>query len=156
MNIAVWFLDHYDWKYMLYVSGGLQVLNVFLILVTFRGHRITKKIPLYQIDWMSYFLVLTAILCGAYFFVYAEKKYWFESSQMVLMLMIALISGGLFIFKELLVKRPTFDFEVFKSANWIFIVFSFLHKQGNAESLSFGDVFNLELGSVASCWRTIH
>lgn len=117
MNIAVWFLDHYDWKYMLYVSGGLQVLNVFLILVTFRGHRITKKIPLYQIDWMSYFLVLTAILCGAYFFVYAEKKYWFESSQMVLMLIMALITGGLFIFKELLVKRPTFDFEVFKYAN---------------------------------------
>lgn len=117
MNIAVWFLDHYDWKYMLYVSGMLQVLNVFLILVTFKGHRITKKIPLYQIDWISYILVLTAILCGAYFFVYAEKKYWFESSQLVMMLIIALISGGMFIFKELLVKRPTFDFEVFKYAN---------------------------------------
>lgn len=117
MNIAVWFLDHYDWKYMLYVSGMLQVLNVFLILVTFKGHRITKKIPLYQIDWMSYFLILTSILCGAYFFVYAEKKYWFESSQMVLMLMISLITGGLFIFKELLVKRPSFNFEVFKYAN---------------------------------------
>ncbi|MEN2399840.1 MFS transporter [Flavobacterium sp. MC2016-06] len=117
MNIAVWFLDHYDWKYMLYVSGMLQVINVFLILITFKGHRITKKIPLYQIDWISYILVLTAILTGAYFFVYAEKKYWFESSQMVLMLMISLITAGLFVFKELSVKRPTFHFEVFKYAN---------------------------------------
>lgn len=81
MNIAVWFLDHYDWKYMLYVSGGLQVLNVFLILVTFRGHRITKKIPLYQIDWISYFLVLISILCGAYFFVLTVARYSIPQSR---------------------------------------------------------------------------
>lgn len=117
MNIAVWFLDNYDWKYMLYVSGFLQVLNVFLIMITFKGHRITKKIPLYQIDWISYFLVLTAILSGAYFFVYAEKKYWFESEQMVLTLTISFIAAGLFVFKELSVKRPSFNFEVFKYAN---------------------------------------
>ncbi|KDN53922.1 MFS transporter [Flavobacterium seoulense] len=117
MNIAVWFLDNYDWKYMLYVSGALQVLNVFLIMITFRGHRITKKIPLYQIDWISYFLVLTSILTGAYFFVYAEKMYWFESSQMVLSLAVFLITTGLFIFKELSVKRPSFHLEAFSYAN---------------------------------------
>ncbi|HJS01147.1 MAG TPA: MFS transporter [Flavobacterium sp.] len=117
MNIAVWFLDNYDWKYMLYVSGMLPVLNVFLIMISFRGHRISKKIPLYQIDWISYFLVLTSILTGAYFFVYAEKKYWFESSQLVLTLIIALVTAGLFVFKELSVKRPSFHFEVFRYAN---------------------------------------
>jgi MFS transporter, DHA2 family, multidrug resistance protein len=117
MNIAVWFLDNYDWKYMLYVSGILQIFNVLLIMISFRGHRITKKIPLYQIDWLSYFLVLTAILTGAYFFVYAEKKYWFESSQLVLVLMVSLITAGLFVFKELSVKRPSFNFEVFRYAN---------------------------------------
>jgi DHA2 family multidrug resistance protein len=117
MNIAVWFLDHYDWKYMLYVSGMLQVVNVFLILITFNSHRITKKIPLYQVDLLSYVLVLTSILTGAYFFVYAERKYWFESSQLVLSLVVCLITGGLFVFRQLLLKRPSFDFEVFKYAN---------------------------------------
>ena len=117
MNIAVWFLDHYDWKYMLYVSGMLHILNVSLIMLTFKGHRITKKIPLYQINWTSYFLVLTSILTGAYFFVYAEKKYWFDSSQLVMVLITCLITGGLFMFKELSVKRPSFDFDVLKYAN---------------------------------------
>ncbi|MCW2121207.1 MFS transporter [Flavobacterium sp. 7A] len=117
MNIAVWFLDHYDWKYMLYVSGMLHVLNVFLIMLTFKGHRITKKIPLYQINWTSYFLVLTSILSGAYFFVYAEKKYWFDSSQLVTALIVCMITGGLFMFKELSVKRPSFNFDVWKYAN---------------------------------------
>ena len=117
MNIAVWFLDHYDWKYMLYASAMLQLFNVFIIMITFKGHRITKKIPLYQIDWISYFLVLTSILTGAYFFVYAEKKYWFESEQLILALVICLVTAGLFVFKELSVKRPSFNFDVFKYAN---------------------------------------
>jgi DHA2 family multidrug resistance protein len=117
MNIAVWFLDNYDWKYMLYVSGMLQIINVFLILITFNGHRITKKIPLYQIDWISYVFVLIAILSGAYFFVYAEKKYWFESSELILALMVSLITSGLFIFRQISVKRPSFDFNVIRYAN---------------------------------------
>jgi DHA2 family multidrug resistance protein len=117
MNIAVWFLDHYDWKYMLYVSGMLQVINVFLILVTFNSHRITKKIPLYQVDFLSFVLILTSVLTGAYFFVYGERKYWFESSQLILSLIFCLITGGLFVYRQLLLKRPSFDFEVFKYAN---------------------------------------
>lgn len=117
MNIAVWFLDHYNWKYMLYFSGMLQIISVFLILITFKTHRTSKKIPLYQVDWISYVLVLTAVLTGAYFFVYAEKKYWFESSQLVVALIFSLITSGLFIFRQLLVKRPSFYLDVFKYAN---------------------------------------
>ncbi|MBK0371298.1 MFS transporter [Flavobacterium agrisoli] len=117
MNIAVWFLDHYDWKYMLYVSGFLQIINVLLIMITFKGHRITKKIPLYQVDWIGYILVLTAILSGAYFFVYAEKKYGLQSTEMVLMLMLSLITSGLFVFRQYTHKRPSFDLNVLRYAN---------------------------------------
>ncbi|RZJ54817.1 MAG: MFS transporter [Flavobacterium sp.] len=117
MNIGVWFLDHYDWKYMTYVSGMLEVINVFLILITFNGHRITKKIPLYQVDWISYVLILTAILSGAYFFVYAEKKYWFDSDGLVLALIVSLITSGLFVFRQISIKRPSFDFNVIRYAN---------------------------------------
>ncbi|MES2239527.1 MAG: MFS transporter [Bacteroidota bacterium] len=145
MNIAVWFLDNYDWKYMLYVSGMLQVLNVFLIMITFRGHRITKKIPLYQIDWISYLLVLTSILSGAYFFVYAEKKYWFESSQMVLVVVVSLITAGLFVFKELSVKRPSFNFEVFRYANLRtgFLLFFLFYISRATLSLCHGAMFSI-------------
>ncbi|RVT80033.1 MFS transporter [Flavobacterium sufflavum] len=145
MNIAVWFLDNYDWKYMLYVSGMLPILNVFLIMITFRGHRITKKIPLYQIDWISYFLVLTSILTGAYFFVYAEKKYWFESSQLVLLLIISLITAGLFVFKELSVKRPSFNFEVFRYANLRtgFLLFFLFYISRATLSLCHGTMYSI-------------
>lgn len=145
MNIGVWFLDHYDWKYMTYVSGMLEVINVFLILITFNGHRITKKIPLYQVDWISYVLVLTAILSGAYFFVYAEKKYWFESQELVLALILALITSGLFVFRQILIKRPSFDFNVLRYANLRigFLLFFIFYISRATLSICHGAMFSI-------------
>jgi hypothetical protein len=72
---------------------------------------------LYQVDWISSVLVLTTVLSGAYFFVYGEKKYWFESSQLVIALCASLIAAGLFIFRQVLVKRPSLNLNVFSYAN---------------------------------------
>jgi uncharacterized membrane protein YidH (DUF202 family) len=123
----------------------LQILNVLLIMITFQGHRITKKIPLYQIDWISYFLILTAILTAAYFFVYAEKKYWLESSEMVFSLIVSLITAGLFVFKELSVKRPSFNFEVFRYANLRtgFLLFFLFYISRATLSLCHGAMFTI-------------
>ena len=117
MNIAVWLLENYDWKYMAYGSAFFQIVCVALVMFTFNNNRFHKKIPLYQIDWASFILVLTAILCGSYFVVYGQKKYWFESPQIVAALIVALLTGGFFIARQMLVKRPTFDMRVFRYAN---------------------------------------
>ncbi|WP_306349845.1 MFS transporter [Flavobacterium sp. '19STA2R22 D10 B1'] len=117
MTIAVWFLENYEWKYMAYASAFFQIICVGLVLLTFNGNRFYKKIPLYQIDWASFILVYAAILCGCYVFIYGEKKYWFESVQIVLASIIALTTSGLFIMRQLLVKRPCFDLTVFRYAN---------------------------------------
>jgi MFS family permease len=117
MNIAVWLLENYDWKYMAYGSALFQIGCVALIMLTFNNNRFHRKIPLYQIDWASYILLLTAILCGAYFMVYGEKKYWFDSSQIVRALTVALITGGIFIARQMQVRRPTFDMKIFRYDN---------------------------------------
>ena len=117
MNIAVWLLEDYDWKYMALGSAFFQIVCVALVMITFNNNRYYKKIPLYQIDWASFILVLTAIICGSYFVVYGQKKYWFESSQIIVALIVALITGGFFIARQMLVTRPTFDMKVFQYAN---------------------------------------
>lgn len=117
MNIAVWLLENYDWKYMAYGSALFQIACVGLVMLTFESHRFHRKIPLYQLDWSSFILLLTALLSGAYFFVYGEKKYWFDSYQIKIALITGLITGGLFILRQMLVKRPTFDMSVFRYAN---------------------------------------
>ncbi|MPT34627.1 MAG: MFS transporter, partial [Flavobacterium sp.] len=128
MNVAVWLLENYDWTYMAYGSALFQILCVALVMLTFNNNRFHKKIPLYQVDWASYILVLTAILCGSFFFIYGERKYWFDSSQIILALIITLVTGGLFVIRQQLVKRPCFDMNVFRYANlrtgfFLFVIF---------------------------------
>ena len=117
MNIVVWLLENYDWKYMAYGAAFFQLICVALVLMTFNGHRFHKKIPLYQIDWASFVLVHAAILCGAFVLVYGEKKYWFQSNQIVWATVATIISVGLFLVRQLLAKRPCFDLVVFRYAN---------------------------------------
>jgi DHA2 family multidrug resistance protein len=117
MNIAVWLLENYDWTYMAYGSAFFQLLCVTLVLLTFNGNRFHRKTPLFQVDWASFVLVHAAILCGAFFFVYGEKKYWFQSQEIILAAIGFCFTGGLFVVRQLLVKRPFFDMHVFRYAN---------------------------------------
>ncbi|HWV33714.1 MAG TPA: hypothetical protein VN038_28865 [Dyadobacter sp.] len=128
MNIAVWLLENYDWNYMAYGSAFFQLLCVALVLLIFNGRRFHRKTPLFQIDWASLVLVHAAILCGAFVLVYGEKRYWFESPLIVAACAGAAITSALFILRQQLVKRPCFDFAVFRYANLrtgllLFIVF---------------------------------
>ncbi|KOS07482.1 MFS transporter [Flavobacterium akiainvivens] len=126
MNLAVYLLDNYDWKYMAWGSALFQVVCVALILATFKSHRIHKKIPLYQLDWASFVLVHATILSGAFVFIYGEKKYWFQSAQIVWATVIFLLFGALFFMRQITIKRPAFDLSVFKYPNLRIGVYLFI------------------------------
>ncbi len=117
INVAVWLLENYDWTYMAYGSAFFQLLCVAMVLITFNGHRFHRKTPLYQIDWASFILVHASILSGAFVLVYGEKKYWFQSEQIVVATIACAITGALFMVRQLLVKRPCFDLRVLNYPN---------------------------------------
>ncbi|ALL08782.1 MFS transporter [Pedobacter sp. PACM 27299] len=155
MNIVVWLLENYDWKYMAYGSAFFQLICVALVLITFNGHRFHKKTPLYQVDWASYVLVHTAIICGAFVLIYGEKKYWFQSSQITLATAITAVSSGLFLVRQLLVKRPCFDLKVFHYANLrtglvLFVLFYISRASLNICHTTMSKVWNWEPVRVAN------
>lgn len=155
MNIVVWLLENYDWKYMAYGSAFFQFLCVALVLITFNGHRFHKKTPLYQVDWASFVLVHTAILCGAFVLVYGEKKYWFQSAEIILATAITAVSSGLFLMRQLLVKRPCFDLKVFRYANLrtglvLFVLFYISRASLNICHSTMSKVWNWEPVRVAN------
>lgn len=154
MNIAVWLLENYEWSYMAYGSALFQILCVALVMLTFNDTRFHKKMPLYQIDWASYVLILTSILCGTYFLIYGEKKYWFDSSQITLALIIAMVTGGLFVMRQILIKRPSLDLNVFRFANlrtgfFLFLLFYIARATLNICHSTMYMVWNWEPSRVA-------
>ncbi|AWM13887.1 MFS transporter [Flavobacterium sp. NRK F10] len=154
MNIAVWLLENYDWKYMAYGSAMFQIICVGLVMLTFNENRFHKKIPLYQVDWSSYILVLTAILSGAFVFIYGEKLYWFDSIAIKAAIVVAFITGGLFVIRQVVLKRPCFDMGVFQFDNLrigflLFIIFYISRATLNICHSTMFSVWNWEPSRVA-------
>lgn len=115
IHIMVWLMDNSDWQHMAYGGALFQVLGMGLILLVFNTKRFTKKLPLYQVDWVSYLLVLPGILCGSYVLVYGEKLYWFQSGKIAVCAIIAVVFMGLFVLRQLRIKRPAFNMNVFRN-----------------------------------------
>ena len=154
MNITVWMLDNYDWKYMVYGSAVFQLICVGLVLLTFTNNRFHRKFPLYQIDWASFILLLASILCGTFVFIYGEKKYWLDSPQIIHAIIICLISTSLFIMKQAISRRPVFNLKVFSYANLrigflLFIIFYISRATLNICHSTMLTVWNWEPARVA-------
>lgn len=154
MNIAVWLLENYEWSYMAIGSGVFQILCIGLVMLTFNENRFHKKIPLYQIDWASYILILLSILTGAFVLVYGEKKYWFESYQILYNTIISITSLGLFIFRQISSKRPVLDITIFQFSNlrtgfFLFIIFYISRTSLNICHTTMLNIWNWEPMRVA-------
>ncbi|BAV04585.1 hypothetical protein SAMN05421788_111218 [Filimonas lacunae] len=113
IHLMVWMMDHYDWLHMAYGAAFFQVVGMGLMLLVFNTNRYGRKIPLYQVDWISYLLVLPGVLCGSFVLVYGEKKYWFDSAQIAVYAIVAVVFMGLFVLRQLRIKRPAFNMSVF-------------------------------------------
>jgi MFS family permease len=154
MNIAVYLLENYDWRYMAWGSALFQLTCVGLILITFTNHRVHKKVPLYQIDWASFILVHVTIIAGAFVFIYGEKKYWFQSAQIITASVAFLLFGALFLMRQVTVKRPSFDLSVFGYPNlrigfFLFVVLYIARATLNICHSTMFTVWNWEPSRVA-------
>lgn len=155
MNIVVWVLDWADWIFMVYISAFFQIICVGLILLTFNNNRFHRKLPLYQVDWASYVLLCADIICGAFVLVYGEKKYWFQSPQIIIATIVCFIFSALFILRQLSVKRPCFDMRVFQFANLrtgllLFIIFYVARASLNICHTTMAKVWNWEPIRIAN------
>lgn len=126
MSLTVWILDNYNWKYMTFISASFQVFCAVLVILTFNNNRFYKKLPLYQIDWTSYFLTLVAILTGSFVLIYGEKLYWFQSPKIILYTSLSLITGGMFLYRQNFLKRPALDLNIFRYRNLLLGVSLFI------------------------------
>ncbi|MBQ0116636.1 MAG: MFS transporter [Flavobacterium sp.] len=155
MTIVVWFLDAYEWRYMAYGAAVFQILCVVTVMVTFTNKRFTKKIPLYQIDWASYILSITAILSGCFVFIYGEKKYWFDSSEIIIGIIVTTIAGGLFLMRQLTMKRPALDLNIFRYRNLriaiiLFVILYISRATLNLVNSAMSVIWNWEPARVAN------
>ena len=108
-------IENYTHNMMIYTIMAFHLVALFIFLFLFSKGRLFPKKPLYQLNLGGVFLVMLALISGAFTLIYGKRYYWFESQYIVFSTCICFVSAGLFLLHQRFTKRPLFHFEVLKS-----------------------------------------
>jgi MFS family permease len=121
INFISWlttrFSNLYSWRYSYIVIFVLIISCIVLALVTLENFKLKKKIPLYQLDIPGLLLLIISMMLINYVAVYGKVEDWFGSNFIRAASFTAVITILLFIKRELTLKRPILDLNLFKIFN---------------------------------------
>lgn len=121
LNFMTWLTTYvtnlYSWRYAYIVILILLILCIVLAIFFFENHEPKKKIPLYQLDLPGVLLLLLSMMLINYVAVYGKVEDWFNSNAISAASFGAAVALLLFIKRELTVKRPLLDLNLFRKFN---------------------------------------
>lgn len=133
---TAWVIDHYDWAMVYKIIITALVLSLVLLLIVLRPVTGMKKYPLYQIDWLSYVMVITIGICMVYTMVYGPKFYWFADKRIQASAFVAGVGLILLFYRQTKLKRPYLNLIVFKEPQFVVGVLMMIVFYGVKDSLN--------------------
>ena len=115
---TAWLTNLYSWRNAYYALFILIAICIILTIVFIQNHPLKRKIPLYQLDIPGLLLLMTTMMLINYVAVYGKVEDWFNSVTIKAACFGAAITALLFIRREMQVKRPFLDINVFKKSNF--------------------------------------
>lgn len=112
-----WLTDNFSWPWIFFINVPLGILNFWMatryiqepaFLVREKG----------KIDWAGLILMTISFVSMQIVFEKGQDKGWFDSDLIVWSTVIAVVSMGLFIWRELTVEKPVVDLSLFKDKNF--------------------------------------
>ncbi|MFV5699766.1 MFS transporter [Flavobacterium sp. ZT3R17] len=128
--LITWFTTklayNYNWRYAYIWILILILICLLVTLVLVENHKLKKKIPLYQVDWIGLLLLTSSLMLYDYALVYGKVENWFDSKKIIASLFATVLTLLLFVKLELSIKRPLFDLNLFKINSFRHGLFYFL------------------------------
>lgn len=111
-------IDSFNFNF-LYKCAMFSYLPSLLFLLFFMNNvRLDVRFPLYQLDWASFLLYAIALILTGYIMVYGQEYYWFSDFRIFWSVVTIAITTTLFTIRQLSMRRPYFNLEVFKYRNF--------------------------------------
>lgn len=95
--VTAWFAHEHSWQDAYYVTVGMLLIAMLMVLTMMPDIRNNKK---YHVEWYKVpeMIFMTAALCSmAYVLTFGKTLDWFDSSRIVIVTAIMLISTGFFL-----------------------------------------------------------
>ena len=109
----------FNWRYA-YIAILILVLICLLLALIFVQHnKLHRPLPLYQLDIPGLLLLVSTLLLMNYVVVYGKVENWWESETIqgaTILIPVAFLG---FLARELHIKRPMFQFGIFKKTSFL-------------------------------------
>ncbi|WP_165020620.1 MFS transporter [Dysgonomonas sp. ZJ279] len=106
----------YNWQYMYYFMVLLLLFAIIAVVICMSYARRLVRIPIKDIDWLSFFLVSACYMSVIYVATYGKTKDWFNSPEIVFATILIPITGWLFIRRQFS-DTPFIDLSVLRNRN---------------------------------------
>lgn len=117
----------YSWHAVYYYTIAILLFCLLLVLIFGHNYRGSKKVPFYQIDWLSFVLILSSMMMLNYVLSYGRILDWWNNQSIKFALFGSVLLAIWFIQRQMILKRPFLSLEVFKRKSvWMSLVFIFL------------------------------
>jgi DHA2 family multidrug resistance protein len=134
--LSAWVTDNFDWYDVYRYLIIYQVFTLIVTLCLLNKNAGVKSYPLYQTDWVSFVLCLTATMSLAYTIIYGPKYYWFTDPRIQLSAFIATAAFVLLFYRQITLKRPYLHLDVFKYRKFIIGIILLLIYYGIKDSIN--------------------
>lgn len=110
-------VDNYSWPYIFYINIPIGIAAVLMTLQFVRSPKYSEKRKAKDVDW--YGIALLAAFVGSlqYILEKGHEEDWFESKEIVILTIVAVIGFILFLWRELSCKYPVVELRVLKNGN---------------------------------------
>lgn len=104
--LSAWCADHGDWRRMHLAIAAAHAAMILLLALTLRPFRFIKRLPLYQVDWLSFALWSAVLLLLDFVLEYGRRLDWLDSAAIRGALAAALALAACTVFRMFTAKRP--------------------------------------------------
>lgn len=106
----------FQWQYMYYFMILMLLVSMFIIAICMTYAKRIIHFPFKTIDWLSFFNASIFLMCIIYVVTYGKTKDWFASTSICVAIVVTILTGWLFIYRQLIPDRQPFsDLSVFKN-----------------------------------------
>ena len=123
-TLGGWLTEYYSWRWVFYINVPFGVLSLLGVIALAKESPLDKERPF---DLFGFMLLSLSIVSLQLMLDRGQSKYWFESGEIVLELIVAILALYLFIVHMLTHKNGYVNPRLFKDRNFsLGLVFMFL------------------------------
>lgn len=110
-------VEHYSWPYIFYINIPIGIVAFMLTLQFVKSPKYGEKRAANEIDWWGIAFLALAVGSLQYVLERGQEDDWFNSREITILVITAVLGFYFFIWRELTYKNPIVELRVLKNGN---------------------------------------